>query len=177
MSIIRTFSLCFYLVLLVFLRTFDQTSATKVEIYLCFHFFILQYVFWKSCYGYHSNDRIDNWYVLESYLLCFQKTYTLCGLLYLLWSIICFIILFHYTLSVYYICFIRYRSMKGSFIWWRLENLQIEVLLIFFLSSFSNSQKICIVISIISIVIISIVKDILAKNCYKSWSLAYFFIF
>ena len=36
----NTCNLRLYLVLLVFLRVFDQTFATKVEIYLCFLFFI-----------------------------------------------------------------------------------------------------------------------------------------
>ena len=31
-------NLCLYLVLLVFLEVFNQTSVTKVEIYLCFYF-------------------------------------------------------------------------------------------------------------------------------------------
>ena len=53
------FNLCLYLVLLVFLGVFDQTSATKTETCVCFLFFIRHYVFWKRFHGYHSNNRID----------------------------------------------------------------------------------------------------------------------
>lgn len=75
----KTCNLCLYLVLLVFLGVFNQTSATKLEIYLWFSFSLHHYVFWKTCYGYHSNNRIDTSYVLES-LLCFQKIYISYGL-------------------------------------------------------------------------------------------------
>ena len=34
----KNHNLCLYLVLLVFLEVFNQTSVTKVEIYLCFYF-------------------------------------------------------------------------------------------------------------------------------------------
>ena len=37
-SLSKNRNLCFYLVLLVFLEVFNQTSVTKVEIYLCFYF-------------------------------------------------------------------------------------------------------------------------------------------
>ena len=53
------FNLCLYLVLLVFLGVFDQTSATKTETCVCFLFFIRHYVFQKRVHGYHSNNRID----------------------------------------------------------------------------------------------------------------------
>ena len=98
------FNLCLYLVLLVFLGLFDQTSATKSETCVCFLFFIRYYEFWKRFHGYHSNNRIYTWYVLESDLLCFEKIYTSCDLL---------------------SGFMTYRSMKGSVISWRLENLNI----------------------------------------------------
>ena len=52
------FNLCLYLVLLVFLGVFDQTSATKTETCVCFLFFIRYYEFWKRFHGYHSNSRI-----------------------------------------------------------------------------------------------------------------------
>ena len=53
------FNLCLYLVLLVFLGVFDQTSATKIETFVSFLFFIRHYVFQKRFHGYHSNNRID----------------------------------------------------------------------------------------------------------------------
>ena len=53
------FRLDLYLVLLVFLGVFDQTSATKTETCVWFLFFIRHYVFWKRFHGYHSNNRID----------------------------------------------------------------------------------------------------------------------
>ena len=37
-SLNKNCNLCLYLVLLVFLEVFNQTSVTKVEIYLCFYF-------------------------------------------------------------------------------------------------------------------------------------------
>ena len=77
----KTCNLCSYLVLLVFLGVFNQTCATKLEIYLCFSFSLHHYVFWKTCYGYHGNNRIDTSWVLESLLTVLSEN------IYFLWSI------------------------------------------------------------------------------------------
>ena len=77
----KTCNLCWYLVLLIFLGVFNQTCATKLEIYLCFSFSLHHYVFWKTCYGYHGNNRIDTSWVLESLLTVLSEN------IYFLWSI------------------------------------------------------------------------------------------
>ena len=65
-----------------FISIYGGIWSNKVEISLCSPFLIYNYVFWKSCYGYHSNSRIDTWYVLELLLTVLSQN------IYFMWSII-----------------------------------------------------------------------------------------